>query len=312
VSRRADGRFLVSAETPSATVESVARVVVLATGGFQANPAILQEHLGAGGARAMCRAARSNRGDGLRIGRELGAALAGPMDRFYGYPMPVLPQPIDHANDSIGLLACTAYYASNAVLVNARGDRFVDEPAAGKMSEVAREIARKAGGECWAVLDGAIRDRVGKRGFGGGLLPPMDLLRNTKKRGAQILEAPTIDALARSLGENGVDAERVARTLEEYNRAAAAKRGPELSPPRSSPADALATPPFYALRLVPGVSMTYGGLRINRRAQLLDADGNVLAGLFAVPGLAGGIYARQYAGALAACGTFGRIAGCEV
>jgi tricarballylate dehydrogenase len=195
------------------------------------------------------------------------------------------------------------------VLVTRAGVRFVDEPAAAKNAELAHAIATKADGECWAVLDRGIRARFGARGFGAGLLPPVELIEAAVRRGAHLIQADTLSALAEKLSGEGVDGVTLRRTLDDYNQACRAGGAARLSPARTNHPLPVAEPPLYAIKLVPGVSMTYGGLRINQRAQVVDSSGAPLGQVYAVPGLAGGLYTRQYAGALAACGVFGRIAG---
>lgn len=304
-----DGRHRIEAVTPSGPISLRTRAVVLATGGFQGSSSLLTKHLGEGGKKAICRAARTNTGDGLRLGQSLGGDLAGPMDRFYGLPMPVLPKPIDHEEDPIALLSCSAYYAGSAVLVDRAGMRFVDEPAAAKHAEVAYAIAAEADGECWAILDEVIETRFGRKGFGDGLLPPLELIESARRRGATVTVTQTLPELIERLSEEGVDADGLSKTLEQYNQACRDGSASELSPPRTKKPLPISTAPFYAIKLVPGVSMTYGGLRIDEQARVVDTSGEPLPGVHAVPGLAGGLYTQHYAGALAACGVFGRIAG---
>jgi succinate dehydrogenase/fumarate reductase flavoprotein subunit len=304
-----DGWHRIEATTPDGPLCLRTRTVVLATGGFQGSPSLLTEHLGEGGKRAMCRAARTNVGDGLRLGQALGADLVGPMDRFYGYPMPVLPRPIDHEKDPIALLSCSAFYAGSAVLVTRAGVRFVDEAAAAKDAEVAHAVATKADGQCWAILDAVIRERFGRKGFGDGLLPPIELIESAVRRGARLIVADTLPGLVEKLAAAGIDADGLARTLEQYNQACRDGSTAELSPPRTKNPVPVSVAPFYAIELQPGISMTYGGLRIDERAQVVDTSGEPLSGVYAVPGVAGGLYTQEYAGALAACGVFGRIAG---
>ena len=75
------------------------------------------------------------------------------------------------------------------------------------------------------------------------------------------------------------------------------------------------TPPFYAVRVVPGLFHTQGGLRVDESARVLRADGRPFPNLFAGGGAAAGISgrsgARGYAsgnGLLTALG-LGRLAG---
>ena len=69
--------------------------------------------------------------------------------------------------------------------------------------------------------------------------------------------------------------------------------------------------PFYAVRLLPGGANTQGGPRRNRRAQMVNPDGNPIPGLYGA-GELGSIYGMLYpvgGGNLAECIAFGRIAG---
>lgn len=54
------------------------------------------------------------------------------------------------------------------------------------------------------------------------------------------------------------------------------------------------TPPFYAARVVTGLLATIGGLRIDERMRVLDPDQNVIKGLYALGGDAGGMYGHMY------------------
>ncbi len=72
------------------------------------------------------------------------------------------------------------------------------------------------------------------------------------------------------------------------------------------------TPKFYAFKsLVPGITLTFGGIMINEKAQVLEPDGRAIAGLYAAGEGAGHVYFDDYigGGSLANCLVMGRIAG---
>ena len=71
----------------------------------------------------------------------------------------------------------------------------------------------------------------------------------------------------------------------------------------------VAEPPFRAIKFLPGITFTYGGVLINAQAQVLDSRGHPLPGLFAAGADAGGIYTFGYTGGLSLGLSFGRIAG---
>ena len=71
------------------------------------------------------------------------------------------------------------------------------------------------------------------------------------------------------------------------------------------------TAPFYAAKRVPTVHHTMGGIQINTKSEVLNAEGNVIPGLYAAGEVTGGIHGANRLGgnALADINTFGRIAG---
>ena len=62
-----------------------------------------------------------------------------------------------------------------------------------------------------------------------------------------------------------------------------------------------------------GITFTFGGLKINSRAQVLDTENQVIPGLFAAGELTGGIFYNNYPGGagLMAGSVYGKIAGDE-
>ena len=103
--------------------------------------------------------------------------------------------------------------------------------------------------------------------------------------------------------------ERTVADLVEAARAA----GGDVRPAEQLPFDVpsspkLAEPPFVAVRVYAGVTHTIGGIRIDERARVLDADGVAIPGLFAAGADAGGIFTGGYGSGLAAALVYGRIA----
>jgi predicted oxidoreductase len=76
---------------------------------------------------------------------------------------------------------------------------------------------------------------------------------------------------------------------------------PEARPPR--------TAPFYALRVQPSITFTFGGVRIDADARVVDPDGHAVPGLFAAGADVGGLSNVGYAGGLAPAYITGRWAG---
>ncbi|MGC1404012.1 MAG: FAD-binding protein [Thermodesulfobacteriota bacterium] len=102
------------------------------------------------------------------------------------------------------------------------------------------------------------------------------------------------------------------QTISEYNAAIKDGKAPEAKPPKAAFAFKIASPKFYAFYpLVPGITLTFGGIKINERAQVQEADGQVIKGLYAGGECAGGLYYDDYigGGSLVNCLVMGRMAG---
>jgi tricarballylate dehydrogenase len=84
-----------------------------------------------------------------------------------------------------------------------------------------------------------------------------------------------------------------------------------IAPPKSNWANPLDTPPFEAYQVTCGITFTFGGLRIDGEARVLDTDLEPIPGLFAAGELVGGLFYFNYPGGtgLMSGAVFGRLAG---
>ncbi len=84
-----------------------------------------------------------------------------------------------------------------------------------------------------------------------------------------------------------------------------------LAVPKSNWANPMETPPFEAYQVTCGVTFTFGGVRIDRGAAVVSADGGAIPGLYAAGELVGGLFYFNYPGGtgLMAGAVFGKIAG---
>jgi fumarate reductase flavoprotein subunit len=133
--------------TPGGADETVPTgAVVLATGGFGANPelvrALIPEIAG-----ALYFGSEGCTGDALRIGRSLHADT-GYLDAYQGHGSVATPH---------GIMVTWATVMHGGVLVNNAGQRFGDETTG--YSEYAREVLKQPGGVAWVLLDERI-DRL--------------------------------------------------------------------------------------------------------------------------------------------------------
>jgi tricarballylate dehydrogenase len=84
-----------------------------------------------------------------------------------------------------------------------------------------------------------------------------------------------------------------------------------IEPAKSNWALPIDKPPFTGFMVTCGITFTFGGLRIDRSAAVLDTGGERIPGLFAAGELVGGIFYGNYLGGagLMSGAVFGRQAG---
>jgi tricarballylate dehydrogenase len=134
------------------------------------------------------------------------------------------------------------------------------------------------------------------------------------------VKADTLEELAEKL--EGVDPKGFLDMIRRYNAAvdqdtpfnSAIKDGRGtrgITPPKSNWANTIDTPPFEAWQVTCGVTFSFGGLRVNTSAQVLDTDLKPIPGLFAAGELVGGLFYFNYPGGtgLMSGAVFGRTAG---
>ena len=277
------------------------RATVLASGGYEGNPEMLTRYLGPVRARHIRPVARGgyyNRGEGIRMALAAGAAPAGEYGSYHA-------EPVDPRSR---LPEAVVFVWPYGILINRHGQRFVDEAegtADATYDDVTRTIADQTDGTAWVVFDGRVDDIPQWRRSIRSDVPP--------------LEAPTLDGLLAQL--EGLDAEAAGRTVAAYNEACAEVRPYRpleldgnatagLSLRKSNWARRIETPPFRAFPLVSTNCFTFGGLKVNTDAQVLDMDGRVIPGLYAA-GETVGIYNNVYVGSTSVLrgAVFGRLAG---
>jgi succinate dehydrogenase/fumarate reductase flavoprotein subunit len=130
-----------------------------------------------------------------------------------------------------------------------------------------------------------------------------------KGLGIEVFEADTLEDLASKIG---APAATLKVTVEEFNNSVKDGKALDIKPSKGANAFKIITPKFYAFYpLVPGITLTMGGIKINTNCQALEPDGMVIPGLYAAGECVGGIFYDDYwgGGSLARCVVLGRIAG---
>jgi len=299
IERDGEGDVAVVAETADGQRRVRAEAVVLCTGGFQADRALVAEHIGADPAGLVVRASPHSTGDGLRMALAAGGRLSDGMSAFYGHLMPAPPARVTPDR----ILPLTQYYSIFGVLLNREGRRFVDESVADEINT--QSLARQPGSLGFVVLDAEAAERVREPIANG--FAPVDRHAELQEAGGRVLHAEDMDGLERALDEAGADGGAGRRELEAYNAAIAADEEPAVG--RRTRRRPLDQPPFVVVPVVPGITFTEGGIRIDPDTRVLGPEDAPLPGLYAAGADGGNVFFEHYAGGLALSLVFGRRAG---
>jgi fumarate reductase flavoprotein subunit len=276
-----------------------ADAVILASGGFAANPELVGRYIVKGAGRMRLRAHPWSTGDGFLAALAAGARESAGLDEFYGRNLPAPPADFPPER----FVEVSQLYGRYAVALNRNGERYADEAADWSETALTRATARQPGLRAWYVVDGAdLREHVRERTVG-------EMVDTARKVGGTVLEAHSREALAGRLAERGLPADSVLRTLYDYNVAVTGGRATRLSPPRGEPAPPVQVPPFVAVEVAPAVTHTIGGLAVDGGCRVLrDSDGGTLPGLYAAGVEVGGVSVGGYTSGLAAAVVFGLVA----
>ncbi|SDQ18900.1 FAD-dependent tricarballylate dehydrogenase TcuA [Quadrisphaera sp. DSM 44207] len=279
--------------------------VVLAAGGFEADPAMRREHLGRGWELAKVRGTPLNTGDMLRAALAVGAAPHGDWGSCHSVAWDAR-HPHNESNRELTNRLTRGGYPLG-VVVNRLGRRFLDEGADYRNYTYAKYGARileQPGGLAFQLFDASTRRRLRAEEYD---VP-----------GASVVVADTLEELAEGMG---VDAAALRATVEEFNAGVDRDvpfdpsvkdgRASRVQPPKSNWALPLETAPFYAFPVTCGITFTFGGLRADADARVLDRDGHPVPGLFVCGEMLGGLFSGNYPGGtgLTSGAVFGRRAG---
>jgi len=296
------GVFWERADGTRGLVEAAA--VVLAAGGFEADPELRRAHLGEGWQHARVRGTPLNDGRVLRAALDAGAARAGDWTTAHAVAWDAGAPPVGD-RELTNRLTRQSYPLG--IVVNKRGHRFLDEGADFRNYTYARYGAE--------IL--AQPDAVAFQIFDAGIRP---LLRPEEYDSPGVSEhiASSLPELAAACG---IDPDGLTQTVAGFNAAVRREvtfdptikdgRSASVSPPKSNWANPIETPPFHAYPVTCGITFTFGGLRADADARVLDDSGAVIPGLYVCGEMLGGLFSGNYPGGsgLTAGLVFGRRAG---
>jgi tricarballylate dehydrogenase len=281
-----------------------AAAVILAAGGFEADPARRERCLGAGWSRALVRGTPDNTGEVLDLALATGAAPHGDWASCHSVQWDADAPPAGGERRLTNQLTRQSYPLG--IVVNTAGRRFIDEGADFRnytYAKYGREVLRQPGGLAFQVFDAKTRP----------LLRP-------EEYDSEPISAETADTLTDLAVKLGADPGGLSATVSEFNAsitqdpfdpAVKDGRAARVDPPKSNWAQAIDTPPYFGYRVACGITFTFGGVRIDARARVLDGSGEPIPGMYAAGEMVGGLFSGNYPGGsgLTAGAVFGRLAG---
>ena len=263
-----------------------ARAVVMACGGFEANPAMRAAYLGKGWDLARIRGTEFNMGDGHRMALDIGARPTGNWSSCHAVSWEISAPLLRDRSFAHGYERHCYFFG---IVVNIRGRRFLDEGANFQPYTYAKyggEVLAQPEARAFQIFDQQVEE----------LLWPMYRFPQATR-----ITGSTYEELARNAG---IDVAGLTETIERYNDHVAdkpldrarldGKGTPGLEPPKSNWAMRIEQPPFVAFPVTCAITFTYGGFAVDTSARLLAVDGQAIPGVFAAGELVGGLFYGNY------------------
>lgn len=274
--------------------------VVIASGGFHANVEMRTRYLGPNWDLVHTRGSKHNTGEGIQMALNIGALPAGNWSQAHSVTgdryLPDFEEGFQKLSYPFG------------VLVNAEGKRFVDEGADFRnytYAKYGKMILEQPNHCAWQIFDSKVSPY---------------LREEYKGRKVSKVKANTLEELADKIEE--LNKENFINEIKKYNESIDetvtfnpnikdGRKTKGLDIPKSNWANKIDTPPFEAYAVTCGITFTYGGLKINERAEVQSILYKKLNGLYAAGEVVGGLFYQNYPGGsgLMAGSVFGKIAG---
>lgn len=248
---------------------------------------MVDQFIGPWASRLIVRGSPWITGENILMASQVHAQLVN-MDQFYAGPI----TPTGHCNPS------PLMHAGYGIQVNTQGKRFV--PETWLQVPKAKAIAERTPDNRSFMLIGQDADANA------------NILTNTIKRfarlGFEVFKGDSIEEVAKAAG---VPVNNLVETVKVFNDAVKAGKAKELDPPYEyDEPHALETGPFYMIPAAGGMASTFGGPKINVRAEVQNFEHRSIPGLYAAGAAAGGLWYQDDIGGnqLGGCLVFGRIA----
>ncbi|HXW35718.1 MAG TPA: FAD-dependent oxidoreductase [Acidimicrobiales bacterium] len=295
-------------------IDSHARAVILASGGYEWNAELCSRFLP--GPLTHPTSPPVNEGDGLLMALEVGADLTN-MNGAWWYPAAAIPNE-EYEGRQLARFIAVERTAPHSIMVDRFGHRFVNEAA--NYNDMQKGFfgldandAKPRHLPCWAVFDQQYRSRY-----------PVVNVRPGSPSPDWLLFAETIEGLAERAG---IDATGLSETVQRWNGLVASGRDRDFGrgdsfydrfhgdPAAPNPTlGSIEEPPFYACPVYPGAVGTSGGPRIDDRGRVQHVRDRPIPGLYGAGNAAASPAGPAYFGGGTTIGMalfWGHIAGAD-
>ncbi len=269
--------------------EFAGKAFVLATGGFGSNVEMRMQYNSDLDESVHSTDTVGTTGDGIKMAQAIDVDLVG-MEWIQTYPT------CDPVTGAL-LYIYDMRLDDRGILVNAEGDRFVEEL---ERRDVISNAIKSQTGECAYLLwdQTGVEETKLFDNHPGEVQMGYDL--------GTLFKGDTLEEVAKAAG---VDPDELAKTVAHWNEMC--DKGADEDFNYRSTMNKFETAPYYLGACVPSVHHTMGGVHINTDAQAVKTTGETVPNLFAAGEVTGGIHGTNRLGsdAVADCITFGRVAG---
>lgn len=276
-----DGKDVVGVEAKDkegTTYKIKAKSTVLASGGYGSRKDLLPEELG----NFVYYGASFSNGDGLRMGEEAGADTVN-----MGYV-----ELFENGVEWMPGIAKSTYNGSMAawdvsgILVDRNGNRVVNERGSG--ISIVRKQQEQEDGMLFLLMDQKTYDTFSSKIPGTGISDEMleNWLENNGSKGPIFAHGESVEEVAKVAG---VDAEGLKATIEKYNSFVENGKDEDFDRPKEYLNEKIGDGPFYLVEQKPRYATTLGGLKVTTDLEVVNKDGQVINGLYAIGDTAGGV-----------------------
>lgn len=285
---------VVARDSDGEQVRLGAKAVVVGTGGFAANPEMLDKYTKYGIGQKLINVGNpGNTGDGIRMMLEAGAVEHNSIGCLLLFPLMRDKTITSHTN-------CTGMQPY--FWVDATGRRFVDEVVGLNFGHAGDVTAVRPGAFYWCIIDQAVIKHLVEDGNEIGLgiyvrnnekmvnLPTEIEADAADETRTNVVKGDTIEELATKMG---VPPDVLRAEVDAYNRLCRNGQDTQFHKPAKFlyPVE---QGPFFAIKMETGIMISMGAIKIDDHMRCLDKDGHPIPGLYSVGCDAGGLWGESY------------------